>query len=271
MSSLSLSPSLLLCMNQVNLYRAIHSVANVTYSSRLAEMAQTWATHMASNDIFMHASSKYGENLAMMGSNVSPSPSLCKTAVDRWYAESKVYDYSNPAFTSNAGHFTQLIWNDTQNIGIGIATSPKTGMMYIAMWYDPPGNVYGRFTLNVFPPKGKEITILATATPPPTPTPTPPIYPPPQPQPRKTLSYDLTLKVPSTSVTSCDNIKDVESCSLQYHGGSGSYYDIVIVSEKILFDFKKYLISTIRNQFTQSDTITLYDKNHKVLLRVTGV
>lgn len=49
------------------------------------------------------------------------------------------------------GHFTQLIWASSCDIGIGIARS-RTGKVMVVANYRPPGNISGQFQENVLPP-----------------------------------------------------------------------------------------------------------------------
>lgn len=258
-------------MAVVNVYRALHNVPNMTYSKKVEDISQTWASFLANNDILVHSSSTYGENLAMIGKN---HPSPCNVAVDRWYKENQFYDYSQNKFDLNTGHFSQLVWKNTNEIGVGIAASPKTGIVYVAMLYNPPGNVYGLFAKNVYPKFGsyEEAGNLQ-----PQPSQPPPNYPPTYPQfyvynpPTNTqlFAYNVIMKVSSRMNCQTINI-DTKTCTLKYHKGSGSYYDLIIESDLVLFYFKKYMISTMRKQFYKSDTIALYD-NDKVILRVAGV
>lgn len=48
-------------------------------------------------------------------------------------------------------HFTQLIWKNTELIGLGMAKH-ESGKVYFVCVYYPPGNVAGEFAKNVSPP-----------------------------------------------------------------------------------------------------------------------
>ena len=65
-----------------------------------------------------------------------------------WYDEIKDYNFSKPGFSSNTGHFTQVVWVDSVELGVGKATS-KNGMQFVVARYYPPGNILGRFPDNV--------------------------------------------------------------------------------------------------------------------------
>lgn len=42
-------------------------------------------------------------------------------------------------------HFTQLIWKDSEELGVGASKSPKSGKIYVVCNYDPHGNIRSQF------------------------------------------------------------------------------------------------------------------------------
>jgi hypothetical protein len=50
----------------------------------------------------------------------------------------------------DAGHFTQVVWKDTTEVGMGIAISEHE--CYVVANYLNAGNVEGAFEQNVLPP-----------------------------------------------------------------------------------------------------------------------
>ena len=65
-----------------------------------------------------------------------------------WYDEIKDYNFNKPGFNSNTGHFTQVVWVDSVELGVAKATA-KNGMQFVVARYFPPGNILGRFPDNV--------------------------------------------------------------------------------------------------------------------------
>lgn len=67
------------------------------------------------------------------------------------YKEVCKYDFSKPGWTSSAGHFTQVVWASTQELGLGWATNDEGGVTcyYVAGRYYPGGNIDNRFEDNV--------------------------------------------------------------------------------------------------------------------------
>ena len=61
------------------------------------------------------------------------------------------YDFTSAAFDSGTGHFTQVVWKASVQLGLGKATGKKDGMYctYIVGRYRPPGNYQGQFLQNI--------------------------------------------------------------------------------------------------------------------------
>jgi hypothetical protein len=71
---------------------------------------------------------------------------LGNDAVTEWYNEINDYDYSNPVYC----HFSQVVWNSSSKLGIGIALGEKS--VIIVANYSPAGNLDGQFEENVNKP-----------------------------------------------------------------------------------------------------------------------
>lgn len=68
------------------------------------------------------------------------------------------YNYSNPGFSAEPGHFTQVVWKNSTQLGCGAAQGVKTlngrqyNAFYVVCHYAPAGNVTGQFPENVLKP-----------------------------------------------------------------------------------------------------------------------
>ncbi|XP_039630178.1 uncharacterized protein LOC120542095 isoform X1 [Polypterus senegalus] len=134
-----------------NAYRKLHGVPALSLSRELCQDAQQWANHLASLGTIQHSNSNYGENLYCKWSS-NKADATGKDVVDYWYSEIKDYNFQTPGFQSNTGHFTQVVWKDSRNLGIGKTVNAK-GMVIAVARYDPAGNITnpGYFEKNVRP------------------------------------------------------------------------------------------------------------------------
>jgi len=77
--------------------------------------------------------------------------------VDSWYEESSRHPFGCEPTSTETGHFTQMVWRESREIGVGRAKAPGSGGKTIVVAnYDPPGNVLGTYRANVLPPKGED-------------------------------------------------------------------------------------------------------------------
>jgi len=129
-----------------NAYRAKHCAAPLTWSPKLATVAQAWASSLRDQGCkFGHSQGNYGENLAAGTSGAMDANAV----VAMWYDESKQYDFARGAFSMQTGHFTQVVWKGTTQVGCG--RSQCNGMDIWVCEYDPPGNWEGQYRENVSP------------------------------------------------------------------------------------------------------------------------
>uniref|UniRef100_A0A2S2NHY7 Golgi-associated plant pathogenesis-related protein 1 n=1 Tax=Schizaphis graminum TaxID=13262 RepID=A0A2S2NHY7_SCHGA len=136
-------------LDRHNFYREKHNVPPLRINSKLNEISQNWADELAKTDKWAHRpKNAYGENIYTIWSTEEVTELGIK-AVDSWYSEIKYFDFQGTndemAASSNAFHFTQLIWKDTEELGVGASKSPKSGKLYVVCNYDPRGNVRSQF------------------------------------------------------------------------------------------------------------------------------
>ena len=133
-----------------NKYRRKHHVGDLKLNKELCNIAQRYAETIARTSNFSHSNAKFngknmGENLfACCGIKITG-----KMMTDDWYDEVKQYNFNNPGFISGTGHFTQVVWKGSREVGFGYAQADD-GYYYGVANYYPAGNYVGEFEDNVF-------------------------------------------------------------------------------------------------------------------------
>ncbi|XP_069791713.1 GLI pathogenesis-related 2 isoform X2 [Narcine bancroftii] len=136
-------------LNSANKCRVSHGVPPLTLSSQISKNAEKWAKNLVTSRTLQHSDTTYGENIwCQQGSQQVTGQQV----VDSWYNEIKDYDFSSPGFQKTCGHFTQLVWRDSKELGVGLASDGK-GLMVVVAQFDPAGNITnpGYFAKNVLP------------------------------------------------------------------------------------------------------------------------
>ncbi|XP_012281967.1 repressed by EFG1 protein 1 isoform X3 [Orussus abietinus] len=142
------------CLETHNLYRARHGVPPLRLSKQLCKTSQEWASILATKGRLEHrANTDYGENLYCMWSSNPKTIVSGEEPVNEWYAEESQHQYGKEPTTLKTGHFTQLVWRDSSELGVGMAKN-RNGEVYVVCNYSPAGNFLGSFSENVLPPSG---------------------------------------------------------------------------------------------------------------------
>lgn len=130
-----------------NKYRAEVGVEPLTWSETLADGAQEWADHLASlgGQRLEHSKNRNGtgENLWMGTSRAYSYTEM----VELWGQEKQYFKrgtFPNVSSTGNwadVGHYTQMIWKDTKEVGCATATAGGNDILVCR--YNPSGNYQG--------------------------------------------------------------------------------------------------------------------------------
>ncbi|XP_043278108.1 uncharacterized protein [Venturia canescens] len=143
-----------LCLGTHNFYRARHGVPPLKLSKQLCKTSQDWANILATRGRLEHrANIEYGENLYCMWSSNPKTIVSGDEPVNEWYAEEVQHQYAKEPTTLKTGHFTQVVWRDSTELGVGMARN-RNGEVYVVCNYNPAGNFLGSFTENVLMPGG---------------------------------------------------------------------------------------------------------------------
>ncbi|KAJ0181412.1 hypothetical protein K1T71_003497 [Dendrolimus kikuchii] len=135
-----------------NEYRREHGVPPLVLNKDITKISQKWAEELAKKDAMAYSlNQNYGESVYCGWSADSNTKIRAKDCVEKWYSEINEYSFGKEPEILNCGHFTQIVWKTTREIGVGSAKS-KSGKLYVVANYYPPGNYSGLFAKNVPPP-----------------------------------------------------------------------------------------------------------------------
>ncbi|XP_013391631.1 protein PRY2 isoform X2 [Lingula anatina] len=152
------------CVRAHNHLRARHGAPPLKHNPDLSAHAQKWAEHLAELNVMKHSKSTFkgvkpGENVATRWSS-DGGAYTGKDAVAQWYSEISKYDFKTASRCLTAGHFTQVVWKGSKEIGVGRAVG-QDGRVYVVANYLPPGNMLGAFKENVLPPNSVPSNVVS--------------------------------------------------------------------------------------------------------------
>ncbi len=143
-----------------NRWRSQAGVAGLTWSPRLEKKAIAWANELKQHNGCRMRHSGPGENLywaspleirtSTDGRNWQVSRQAQEVDADHvvnsWGSEKQWYSYAGNSCRAPAGkscgHYTQLVWRGTSEVGCGKAVCPGYSQVWVCE-YSPPGNIIG--------------------------------------------------------------------------------------------------------------------------------
>ncbi|MDD1750895.1 MAG: CAP domain-containing protein [Methanothrix sp.] len=149
-----------------NRYRAEVNVTALNWSENLSQQAQECADYNAANFLPQGRQkhcpkSGFGQNIALATSSLHRN---LTQKVDQWGDEKRNFingEYPSVSATGSPGavsHYTQMIWQETTEVGCGKANS--SGYEILVCDYSPRGNING--TAVYAPPQPKPIEVGST-------------------------------------------------------------------------------------------------------------
>lgn len=152
-----------------NAHRSNHSASALTWSDSLAKSAEALANTCVWGHNVNINGGNYGQNLAA-GTH---GPEISSAITDMWYNGEEPqygsnYGAASPdmAIFENIGHFTQVVWKGTQQVGCFTSDCSASGWkggaidkavppFFTVCNYAPTGNMMGSFAQNVGQPLGQ--------------------------------------------------------------------------------------------------------------------
>ena len=138
-----------------NKWRAEVGVPGLKWSDSLAKSSEAWANTLKGTCKIKHSHGQpYGENIYYAGPLTRVSSSrgtetevqqiTSEMVVDAWGEEKKWYNRSsNSCSGGECGHYTQVVWKGTSEVGCGMAYCADDAQIWVCQ-YEKPGNVRGQ-------------------------------------------------------------------------------------------------------------------------------
>jgi len=133
-----------------NQWRTRTGVPALKWSNNLTVGAQKWADQLARNGCRMkHSTGADGENIYWAGAaqrsdgTSSMQEITEQNVVDAWGNEVKDYDYASNSCHGVCGHYTQVVWKSTAEVGCGMAVCSDKAQIWVCR-YSPRGNMAGQ-------------------------------------------------------------------------------------------------------------------------------
>jgi pathogenesis-related protein 1 len=133
-----------------NRWRADVGVPPLTWSHKLAEISQSWADHLSTNGCTMyHSDTSYGENIYQASALIwsdgrrDLQKKTPQQVTDSWGSEIQYYNYANNRCSGVCGHYTQVVWRATKEVGCAMSVCGNNSQIWVCT-YDPAGNEVGR-------------------------------------------------------------------------------------------------------------------------------
>jgi uncharacterized protein YkwD len=133
-----------------NQWRSKTGVPELKWSDDLAASSQKWADQLAGSGCNMkHSTGPNGENIYWAGAaqRSDGTSSMQKITeqevVDAWGNEVQYYDYASNSCHGVCGHYTQVVWKSTSEVGCGAVACSDKAQIWVCQ-YSARGNMVGQ-------------------------------------------------------------------------------------------------------------------------------
>ena len=118
------------------------------WNVHLEREAGQWAQHLSQRGVLQHADqrtrNRTGENLWMGTAGNWPVETMVGMFIDekKDYRHASFPDISRTGNWADVGHYSQIVWRDTQEVGCAVSTARGNDVLVCRYW--PAGNVWGQ-------------------------------------------------------------------------------------------------------------------------------
>jgi len=123
-------------------------VPRLEWSQELAQQAQEWAVHLAGERRMYHSTREQrndtGENLWAGSAGYYGADAMIAAFVDerQYYRHETFPNVSTTGRWSDVGHYTQIVWRETREVGCAVARNDEFDFLVCRYW--PSGNIIGQ-------------------------------------------------------------------------------------------------------------------------------
>ncbi len=133
-----------------NQWRSKTGVPALKWSNDLTVSAKKWADQLAQSGCKMkHSTGAHGENIYWAGAaqrtdGTSSMQNITEqNVVDAWGNEVQDYEYASNSCHGVCGHYTQVVWKNTSEVGCGMAVCSDKAQLWVCQ-YTSRGNMVGQ-------------------------------------------------------------------------------------------------------------------------------
>uniref|UniRef100_A0A0N5BXE3 SCP domain-containing protein n=1 Tax=Strongyloides papillosus TaxID=174720 RepID=A0A0N5BXE3_STREA len=156
------------CLDAHNQLRTNFGCPPLSWSQELADVARAWAMKLAERGRVLYPELiGIGENIYLDTGVSEDHLTTGSEIVTHWAKEAEYFNFDNPRWHPKCQKFTQMIWRDSEELGIYRYWNTSTNCLCIVAFYKPGGNCNtpGSFASNVPTKAALNETLFETGSP----------------------------------------------------------------------------------------------------------
>jgi pathogenesis-related protein 1 len=133
-----------------NHWRSQVGAPALTWSEQLVHVSKNWAEYLKSYGCAaFHSNNGLGENIFQSTARIWQDgrrefvPRSTQEVAEKWGREMQYYNHAENSCSGECGHYTQIIWKDTQEMGCAVSVCDDQGQIWVCSYF-PAGNIPGQ-------------------------------------------------------------------------------------------------------------------------------